>query len=279
MRKAKGRDVANRSDFWVISQNMFDNNSIFSDVFAHIKNIVTGIEVRTKIVFIAIALLINLLSPNIYTPIAIAIFCLATLIVIKIPPKLLMLRLSMPLVMAVMVLAVQMFVCGTIPLFTIPLWGFHLVGYKEGLTHGLLIMCRVIAGISLVLFMSMSTPANKLFQAAIWFRVNRIFVEIALLMYRYIFVLAEEAIAMKEAQKVRFGYHNWKQSIRSLGMLGGTLILRAYDRAERVFEAMLTRGYTGTAIIRYQSRLSNGDIISIICLGLLLIVFFLISRL
>ncbi len=258
---------------------MFDKGDIFSDVFAQKENLVTGIEARTKIAFTAIALAINLLATNIYTPIAIAIFCLATLMAIGIPPKLLVLRLAMPLVMAAVVLITQIFFYGTTPLFTIPFWGLHLIGYEEGLARGFLIMCRVIGGVSLILFLSMSTSANRLFLAASWFKVPKIFIELALLIYRYIFVLIEEAIAIRDAQKVRLGYRNWQQSMRSLGTLGSSLILRAYDRAERVFEAMTVRGYTGTMTISYTEHFVRKDFMAATCLSIVLVVFYLVGQL
>lgn len=258
---------------------MSHKDEVFSELFAQKQNLVTGIEARTKIAFTAIALLINLLSPTIYTPIGIAIFCLIILLAIKIPPRLLLLRLTMPLVMAVIVLITQIFFYGTTPLFAISFWGFRLVGYEEGLAQGFLIMSRVIGGVSLILFLSMSTPTNKLFLAASWFRVPKIFIELALLVYRYIFVLIEEVITIKDAQKVRLGYHNWRQSMRSLGILGGSLILRAYDRAERVFEAMLARGYSGTMAINYQPKFSRKDYLVIFGLGTTLVVFYLMGQL
>ena len=258
---------------------MFDKDAVFGDVFAQKENLVTGLEARVKIAFTVIALVINLLSPTIYPPLAIAVFCLAALVVIGIPPKLLLLRLTMPLVMAAVVLITQIFFYGTTPLFTIPLWGVQLAGYEEGLARGFLTMCRVIGGVSLILFLSMSTPVNKLLLAATWFRVPKIFIELALLVYRYIFVLIEEAIAIREAQRVRLGYHNWRQSMRSLSILGSGLILQAYDRAERVFAAMTVRGYSGTMTINYSGHFARQDIMAAICLSAVLAIFYLAGRL
>ena len=258
---------------------MFDKSDIFSDVFARKENLVTGIEARIKIAFTVIALVINLLSPTIYTPIAIAVFCLATLMAIRIPPKLLMLRLIMPLVMAAVVLITQIFFYGTTPLFTIPFWGFNLVGYEEGLARGFLIMCRVIGGVSLILFLGMSTSAHRLLVAASWFRLPKVFIELALLIYRYIFVLIEEAITIKDAQRVRLGYRNWQQSIRSVSTLGGIIVLRAYDRAERVFEAMIARGYTGAMAIDYTEHFGRKDFIAAVCLSTVLAILYLVGQL
>lgn len=254
---------------------MLDKSHIFADVFAQRENLVSGMEVRTKIVFTVLALLINLLSPSLYTPLAIALFCLATLLAIRIPPRLLLLRLAMPLLMAGVVLLTQLFLYGTSPLFTIPSLG--LVGYREGLERGLLIMCRVIGGVSLVLFLSMSTPANKLLLAARWFRLPRVLIELLVLIYRYIFVLIEEAIAIKDAQRVRLGYHGWRQGMRSIGTLGGVLVLRAYDRAERVFAAMTARGYSGAINISYSAHLGVKDFIIVVALGCLLAAFYFVG--
>jgi cobalt/nickel transport system permease protein len=254
---------------------MFDRSDIFSDVFAHKENLITGIEARTKIVFTILALAINLVSPSVYTPLAIAVFCLATLLAIKIPPRLLLLRLTMPLVMAAVVLITQIFFYGTTPLFTVPFLG--LVGYEEGLAHGLLIMCRVIGGVSLILFLGMSTPAHKLLLAARWFRLPRVFIELSLLIYRYIFVLIEEAITIKDAQRVRLGYGSWRQGMRSVGTLGGILVLRAYDRAERVFEAMIARGYTGALSVNYAGHFGRKDFIAVVGLSSVLVIIYLVG--
>lgn len=258
---------------------MFDRSHTFSDAFAHQENLVTGIEARVKIAFAVMALVINLLSPTVYTPIAIALFCLVTLLAVGIPPKLLMLRLATPLVMAGVVLMTQIFFYGTTVLFTIPLWGFNLTGYQEGLARGFLITCRVIGGVSLILFLSLSTPAHKLLLAANWFRVPKTLIELALLIYRYIFVLLEETVTIRDAQRVRLGYRHWGQSLRSLGILGGSLVLRAYDRAERVFEAMLARGYTGTMTITYTEHFGRKDFITAICLSIVLAILYLVGQL
>ncbi len=248
---------------------------VFSDVFAQRRNLLTGVEARAKLAFTLLGLLINLVSSSPYTPISIAAFCLIALLSIRIPAKTLLLRLAMPLVMGAVVLVAQVFFYGETPLFTITV--LRLTAHEEGLAQGLLIMCRVLGGTSLVLFLSMSTPADQLLMAARWFRTPRTFVELALLIYRYIFVLAEELLTMKDAQTVRLGYHNWRQSMRSLNVLGASLILRAYDRAERVFEAMLVRGY-GRADSSYCQAFSKKDGLVSLCLGLILAGFYLAGR-
>jgi cobalt/nickel transport system permease protein len=245
-------------------------NEIATDAFAQKKNLITEIDARIKIVFVVIALIINLISVNIWASVGISCLCFITLLLVRIPPRLILLRLAMPLVMAVVVLITQIFLYGTTPLFIIDMHWWHLTGYEEGLARGILILWRVIAGISLVLFLSLTTPAYKLFQAASWFKLPGTFIELILLTYRYIFVLLDEVITIRDAQKTRLGYYGWRKSMKSLSVLGGTLLLRSYDRAERVFEAMLVRGYTGTHSIRYYDKLYRTDYLVIASLAVIL---------
>ena len=62
-------------------------------------------------------------------------------------------------------------------------------------------------------------------------------------MYRYIFVLFDEALRMIRAHSLRSfrAYPN----IRILGSLIGQLLLRSLNRAERIHNAMIARGFDG----------------------------------
>lgn len=250
----------------------------FADVFAQRGNFATAIDARIKIAFVVFALIINLLASTVITSIIITTFCLMVLATIKIPARLVAERIAMPLFMAVVVFLTQLFLTGREPLFTIVLAGWHLTGYADGLARGILIMGRVIAGVSLILLLGFTTPVNRLLLAARWFRMPRIFIELSLLVYRYVFVLLEEVNAIKEAQRVRLGYQSWGRSMKSLYTLGGSLIFRAYDRAERVFEAMIARGYAGTLPVSYRGELGGNDIIAATGLTALLVLLYLTGR-
>ena len=65
-----------------------------------------------------------------------------------------------------------------------------------------------------------------------------------LFLYRYIFVLAEEGRRAARARQLR-SCGTKGMGIRSFGALVGTLLLRTWQRAERVHIAMLSRGFDG----------------------------------
>ena len=74
--------------------------------------------------------------------------------------------------------------------------------------------------------------------------VPALFVSQLLFLYRYLFVLMEEAMRVVRARDVRsFGTHG--TGMRVFVRIVGTLFLRTVERAERIYGAMLARGFRG----------------------------------
>jgi cobalt/nickel transport system permease protein len=82
--------------------------------------------------------------------------------------------------------------------------------------------------------------------------IPRVLVSIISVMYRYLFVLADEASRLMRARAARSGVAEQSKSGGSLawrahvtGGMIGSLGLRAFERSERIYDAMVARGYTG----------------------------------
>jgi cobalt/nickel transport system permease protein len=88
----------------------------------------------------------------------------------------------------------------------------------------------------------------------------RPFVVQLLLLYRYLFVLGEEAVRLTQARALRsFGRRGL--GIRTHGALLGHLLLRTLARAERLHRAMLSRGFDGRVHLRRQLSLGADDVL------------------
>lgn len=73
----------------------------------------------------------------------------------------------------------------------------------------------------------------------------KVFAVQLLFLYRYIFVLTDEGVRTARARQLRtFGGRGF--GMRQFGSLVGHLLLRTWDRAERIHMAMLARGFAGT---------------------------------
>ena len=87
-----------------------------------------------------------------------------------------------------------------------------------------------------------------------------LFVSQLLFLYRYLFVLMEEAMRVIRAREMRsFGTRNTgiKVSVRLIGIL----FLRTVDRAERIYYAMLSRGFQGDIPTLKRSHIALSDLL------------------
>jgi cobalt/nickel transport system permease protein len=85
-----------------------------------------------------------------------------------------------------------------------------------------------------------------------------IFVSQLLFLYRYLFVLAEETMRIVRARDMRsFGKKG--KGLRVFAGLAGTLFLRTIERAEHIYQAMLSRGFTGKLHSMRSYRFCGGD--------------------
>ncbi len=232
---------------------------LFSDYFAQSENVFTAIDARIKLVFVSVALTLVLISHGIGVLLLVPLFSVAALMSVRIPSKTILARLVGPLFMAGIIFILQAFFYGNTPFHRFNLGGLHLVMYRDGIGRGVLIAGRVLAGTSLMMLFSMTTPVNKILGALKYFRIPDGWLEVTAFTYRYIFVFIEEAQSIMDAQRLRLGYSGVMIGSRSWGTLVGSLFTRVYDQANATHEAMTLRGYNGTLHIKPPCRITLQD--------------------
>lgn len=92
------------------------------------------------------------------------------------------------------------------------------------------------------------------------FGVPQAFVVQLLFLYRYIFVLADEGIRMTRARELR-SFAGRGMGVKAFGALVGSLLLRTWDRAERIHMAMLSRGFRGEFHVRDASSFGRRELV------------------
>lgn len=116
---------------------------------------------------------------------------------------------------------------------------------QDGLALGLTQTLRTFAGMAALLFVAMTTPMISLFATAARLGVPVVVVDLAMLIYRFIFVLLDEAATVLDAQTSRLAYGRPKGAIRAFSMLAGAVFLRAWLSADELVLAMDARCYDG----------------------------------
>lgn len=118
-----------------------------------------------------------------------------------------------------------------------------------------------------------TTGMNQLGAALRMLKVPKIFVLQLLLTYRYISVLIEELLRMVRAYSLRApgqkGIHP-----RVWGSFVGQLLLRTYERGQRVYQSMNARGFSGEYYSGNHAKIKGKDIAYFLCWSL----FFLLAR-
>lgn len=232
---------------------------LFSDYFAHATNTFTVIDARIKLVFVLVALALVLIGRSIGVLLLVPFLCTGALMFVKIPARTIVARLTGPLAMAGVILVLQAFLYGDVPFQAFKYAGLNLVMYRDGIDRGILIASRVLAGTSLMIFFSMTTPINKILGALKFFRVPDGWLEVTAFTYRYIFVFIEEAQSIMDAQRLRLGYSCVGTGLKSWGTLIGSLFTRVYDQANATHAAMTLRGYSGKLYIKLPDRITSQD--------------------
>ncbi len=106
----------------------------------------------------------------------------------------------------------------------------------------ILLKYALTAGAVLVLIGT--TSFNRVLQALAWLRTPHSFLMLLQLLYRYLFVLVEEAHAVGHARVLRDPRRRLPDLRTATHMLSA-LFLRTWERAERVHRCMRLRGYDG----------------------------------
>lgn len=129
--------------------------------------------------------------------------------------------------------------------------GSYSLGPLTMSAHGLMVLWNVAAkstvSVLAVILLSSSTPFPELLKGMEKLKVPRLMTTIMSFMYRYIFVLMDEMQRMRRARDSRGWHGKWLWQIKVIGHMIAALFLRSYERGERVFAAMLARGYDGGA--------------------------------
>jgi cobalt/nickel transport system permease protein len=136
--------------------------------------------------------------------------------------------------------------------------GGYSLGGLQVTADGLLVLWNVAAkgtfGALSMILLGSTTTFPDMTEGFARLRVPRVFVLIVSFMYRYSFVFVEELRRMQRAMASRNYRARWLWNVPVLGRMLGALFLRSYHRGERVYVAMVSRGYEGRFVVASSRR-------------------------
>lgn len=154
---------------------------------------------------------------------------------------------------------------------------------QGGLERFISIVLKSTLSVQAAVLLSAVTPLPHILIALRRLHIPRLLVVVIGLMWRYLFLMVDEVARLGRARASRSGslpghrsggQISWRGKVA--GEMVGGLLLRSFERSDRVYAAMLARGYDGEVrtfplppLPRRQKILLAGGIILCVCIVLI----------
>ena len=131
----------------------------------------------------------------------------------------------------------------------------------KGLAGLWILFVRAILCLLLLILLTNTTRFVEMLRALRKLGCPQLLVMNLSFLYRYLFVITEEAMRMKQARDCRrVGRAPFREELKLLSSMIGTLLIRSFEKAERMHCAMLSRGYSGDFPVLAPRRFSWRDL-------------------
>jgi cobalt/nickel transport system permease protein len=135
-----------------------------------------------------------------------------------------------------------------------------------GLLRFVSILIRSWLSVQIAILLVAVTQFPDLMHAFRHLKTPAVIVAVISFTYRYLFVLVDEALRLLRAREARSAFAQGARSGGSLlwrarvtGNMVGQLFLRSYERSDRIYNAMLSRGYRGHLHTLNPHEMRQGD--------------------
>lgn len=149
---------------------------------------------------------------------------------------------------------------------------------SRGLLSFASILIKTVLSVMAVLILVATTSMDRLAHELIRIKIPKIFVMQIMLTYRYLGLLITEAGNMMTAYHLRSSRQRGIR-LEHAGTFMGQLLLRSFERADKVYTAMKCRGFNGEYHFALSEKMKFGDYIYglLLCAVLLLMRWFNVS--
>lgn len=231
-----------------------------------------GLDARPKLVVtLAFIVAITAIPHGAWPAFLVLLGTIGIVMVLSHVPPLVILRRSMVALPFALAAVTLVFTIDGTPLGSFKVGSWHISITHQGVVAFTSIMVKAWLAVLVATLLTATTTFPDLLVAMRGLRLPRVIISIISFMYRYIFVIADEALRLQRAREARSaeadgkGGHSIVWRARVLGGMIGSLFLRSYERSERIYAAMLCRGFDGTIRAIRAEELALADFV--VCLG------------
>jgi cobalt/nickel transport system permease protein len=104
-------------------------------------------------------------------------------------------------------------------------------------------------------------------------RVPQLMIAIISFIYRYFIIILKEGKRMKIARDVRSRGGSFSWQVKTMGSILGQLFIRSFERSERIYQAMVVRGYSGSirTVTTFQVSVKDALLLVAACMALCIV--------
>ena len=193
-------------------------------------------------------------------PAMVAVTCVI-FIISRLPVSFMLTRLRYPSFFLLVLVLVLPFISGHTAVMSLG----PLVIRQEGLISVLLIATKFLCILMIGLVIFSTAPFLTTIKAMRSLGLPAILTDMTLLAFRYLYEIGDDLQRMSTAMRLR-GFRANRFSIRGLGILaslGGSILVRSYERSEWIYKAMILRGYGHAAHSQDEFRACSHDMVAL----------------
>ena len=125
---------------------------------------------------------------------------------------------------------------------------------KEGINLAVTTGLRAFASLSVLLYLILTTTIPEFVSALRKLRLPEFIVEIAVLIYRCIQILLDEAERLNNAATSRLGYVSRRRFVSTVALLTYSIFLKSLSRSEKMERSMNARCYSGKMPVKSEEN-------------------------
>ena len=223
------------------------------DKYAGLDSVIHRFDPRAKIITFTLLIFSFVFIEDLNLAFLSLFFSFFILLLSKIPLGFMFDRMKPGLFFVFPFLIVMPFTVDGVVLFSFH--GIHLT--YEGLYYGVLVFVRAATSILLALIMLGTTKMDTTMKSLHSLKVPSPLIQTLMFSYRFIFVFIDEFLSMWRSMSAKgFKLKANKHSLSIVGNIVGMLLVRSYERAERVYHSMSSKGYTGESrtIVKFEMQ-------------------------
>lgn len=224
-----------------------------------------SLDPRTKVILTLLVIISNVLIPDGGFLALGSVWALLLLVnqLAGIPPAYLFTRSAIVLPFTLAAFTTVFSTQGEV-IFTLP-WS-EITATDQGLVHFGTIVLRSWISVQAAILLTATTEFPDLIHALRHLKIPGVLVAIVSFMYRYLFVLLEEVRRLITARTARSARSEGSSAglspllnLKISGSMVGQLFLRSVERSERIYQAMLSRGYRGHLLTLNPHHMETRD--------------------